>query len=91
MKKAPRPHIERRSRGEIDRNYFFGDVFIKTGVAVMLAICLIALYTPFTLADEIRDRQYGYLGVMTTFGAIGVLAYLLGRHLRQSATQWDFD
>ena len=35
-------------RKEIDRNYFLGDIFIKTGVAVTVALCMIALYTPFT-------------------------------------------
>jgi hypothetical protein len=46
-------HPQRRSRGEIDRNYFFGDVLIKTGAAVLLVLVLIALYTPFTLRDAL--------------------------------------
>jgi hypothetical protein len=82
---------ERRPRAEIDRNYFFGDVLIKTGVAVALVLGLIALYTPFTLQDALRDQMYGYLAVMGVFAAIGASAYLFGRHLRREATHWDFD
>ena len=85
----PKPH--RRPRAEIDRNYFFGDVLIKTGVAVAVAIGLIALYTPFTLKDALREHMYGYLSVMGVFAAIGLVAYLVGRHLRREATHWDFD
>lgn len=88
-KSAAKPH--RRPRAEIDRNYFFGDVLIKTGVAVFAALGLIALYTPFTLSDALADQMYGYLTVMGAFGAIGVSAYLFGRHLRREATHWDFD
>lgn len=86
---AAKPH--RRPRAEIDRNYFFGDVLIKTGVAVFAALGLIALYTPFTLAEALRDHMNGYLSVMGVFAAIGVSAYLAGRHLRREATHWDFD
>lgn len=86
---APKP--ERRPRGEIDRNYYFGDVLIKTGVAMGLALGLIALYTPFSLRDAIDDGMYDYLAVMGTFGAIGVICFFVGRHLRHEATQWDYD
>ncbi len=82
---------ERRSRGEIDRNFFFGDVLIKTGAAVFIALGCIALYTPFTLMGAINDGLYDYLAVMGTFGAIGAASYLAGRHLRREATHWDFD
>jgi len=82
---------ERRPRGEIDRNYFFGDVLIKTGVAMWVALALIALYTPFTLMSAINDGMYDYLAVMGTFGAIGLGVFLVGRHLRREATHWDFD
>lgn len=88
-KSTAKPH--RRPRAEIDRNYFFGDVLIKTGAAVAAALGLIALYTPFTLEDALADQMYGYLAVMGVFGAIGVSAYLAGRHLRREATHWDFD
>ena len=84
-------HPHRRPRAEIDRNYFFGDVLIKTGVAVAVVTGLIALYTPFTLEDALREHMYGYLSVMGAFAAIGLVAYLLGRHLRREATHWDFD
>lgn len=86
---APKP--ERRPRGEIDRNYYFGDVLIKTGVAVAVALALITFYTPFSLMGAIRDGMYDYLAVMGAFAAIGVAAFLTGRHLRRQATHWDFD
>lgn len=89
--KADANHPERRPRNEIDRNYFFGDVLIKTGAAVGVALGLIALYTPFTLMDAINDGMADYLAVMGTFGAIGVVAFFVGRHLRREATHWDFD
>jgi hypothetical protein len=84
-------HPQRRSRGEIDRNYFFGDVLIKTGAAVLLALVLIAVYTPFTLEDALRERMYGYFAVMGGFAMIGLFLYAAGRHLRHEATHWDFD
>lgn len=82
---------ERRPRDEIDRNYFFGDVLIKTGAAVGVAIVLISLYTPFTLGDVFQRGMYEYASVMGGFAALGVASYLLGRHLRRQATHWDFD
>ncbi|MEJ0059717.1 MAG: hypothetical protein WDM79_09170 [Terricaulis sp.] len=82
---------ERRPRKEIDRNYFLGDIFIKTGVAVTVALCMIALYTPFTFRQAIDQGMYDYLGVMSVFGVIAVSVFLLGRHLRREATHWDFD
>lgn len=90
-KASAAPKAERRPRGEIDRNYYFGDVLIKTGVAVAIALGMIALYTPFTLRDAIDDGMYDYLGVMGVFAAIAVGCFLFGRHLRREATQWDFD
>ncbi|UPT61381.1 MAG: hypothetical protein M0D54_13185 [Hyphomonadaceae bacterium JAD_PAG50586_4] len=86
---AARP--QRRPRGEIDRNFFFGDVFIKTGAAVAVAIGMITLYTPFTLMDAIRDGMWDYLAVMGGFGTLGLACFLFGRHLRRQATHWDFD
>lgn len=86
---AERP--ERRPRSEIDRNFFFGDVLIKTGAAVAVALGLVALYTPFSLGDALNDGMYGYVTVMGVFAAIGVACYLMGRHLRHEATHWDFD
>jgi hypothetical protein len=90
-RKASASKPQRRERGEIDRNYFFGDVFIKTGAAVAVALGLIALYTPFTLMDAINDGMNDYIAVMGTFGAIGLACFLVGRHLRHEATHWDFD
>ena len=84
-------HPQRRSRGEIDRNYFFGDVLIKTGAACALVLLAIAAYTPFTLMGAIRDGMYGYVAVVGSFGLIGAACLLVGRHLRREATHWDVD
>lgn len=81
----------RRPRAEIDRNFFLGDVFIKTGAACGVALILIAIYTPFTLMGAIESRMYDYLAVVGCFAALGAMSYLLGRHLRHEATHWDFD
>jgi ferric-dicitrate binding protein FerR (iron transport regulator) len=82
---------QRRPRGEIDRNYFFGDVLIKTGAAMLVALGMIALYTPFTLMGAIRDGMTDYLAVMGTFAGLACASFLVGRHLRRNATHWDFD
>ncbi len=88
-KSAPKP--QRRPRGEIDRNYFFGDILIKTGVAVGVALGMIALFTPFTLFDAFRQGMNDYVLVLGVFAALGLSAFLFGRHLRRQATHWDFD
>jgi hypothetical protein len=88
-KSAAKP--QRRPRGEIDRNYFFGDVLIKTGVAVAVALGAVALYTPFTLRDAIDDGMYDYVAVMGAFAGLGLFAFLYGRHLRKEATHWEFE
>lgn len=82
---------QRRPRAEIDRNYFFGDVLIKTGVALGLVVAMIAAYTPMTVRSAIDDGMYDYLAVMGLFGFIALFAFLSGRHLRHEATHWDFD
>ncbi len=89
QKSAPKP--QRRPRAEIDRNYFFGDVLIKTGAAVGVALGFIALSTPFTLMGAIEDGMYDYVAVMVSFAGVGAGAFLYGRHLRREATHWDFD
>ncbi len=90
-KASTAPKAQRRPRAEIDRNYYFGDVLMRTGAAVAVALALIALYTPFTLRDAIADGMYAYLTLMGVFAAIGIASYLTGYHLRREATQWDFD
>ncbi|WP_395647845.1 hypothetical protein [Terricaulis sp.] len=90
-KRAAAPQRERRPRGEIDRNYFFGDVLIKTGAALGIVLAGIALYTPFSFMDAVNDRMYDYLVVMGIFGAVGIAALVGGYHLRREATHWDFD
>lgn len=89
MAKSNKPH--RRPRKEIDRNYFFGDVLIKTGVAAGVALGAIALYTPFTLRQAIDDGMFDYVAVMGVFAAIGLFSFLYGRHLRREATHWEAD
>lgn len=89
--KATRAQPQRRPRSEIDRNYFFGDVLIKTGVAAWVAIGMIGLFTPFTLMGAIRDGAYDYVTLIGIFAALGLIAFLSGRHLRREATHWDFD
>lgn len=81
----------RRNRSEIDRNYFLGDVLIKTGVAVAIALAVIAFYTPFSLQDAIQEKMTQYLVVLGAFAGIGVMCFFCGRHLRHEATHWDFD
>lgn len=81
----------RRTRREIDRKYFFGDVFIKTGVATGVALGGILLITPFTLADTVYDGAWDYLAVLGAFAALGMGSFLYGRRLRREATHWDFD
>jgi hypothetical protein len=90
-RKAAAPKQKRRPRAEIDRNYFLGDVFIKTGVAVEVAILMVSLYSSTLLRQAIGAHQYGYPIVLGTFVALGGLAFLIGRHLRQAATQWEAD
>jgi hypothetical protein len=89
---APSPtHPHRRPRAEIDRNYFFGDVLIKTGVACGVVLLLVAAYTPFSLMGAIESGMFEYLSVVGGFAAIGVACFWLGRRLRREATHWDFD
>ncbi|MBC7767771.1 MAG: hypothetical protein H7124_03210 [Phycisphaerales bacterium] len=90
-RKAPSSKPQRRPRTEIDRNYFFGDVLIKTGAALGVVLAMIAAYTPITMQSALADRMFDYLAVMGGFGAVAVLCFLYGRHLRREATHWDFD
>jgi len=89
--KADAAHPQRRPRHEIDRNYFFGDVLIKTGAALAMVLIMIAAYTPITLQGALAEHMYDYLTVMGVFGVIALASYLAGRHLRHEATHWDFD
>ena len=89
MSQTHAPHIERRSRPEIDRNYFFGDVFMQTAEAVGVAIVLIAAFTPFSAGRALAEGLYGYLVVLVLFGAAGLGLGLLGLHLRRCATHWE--
>ena len=84
-------HIDRRPRGEIDRNYFLGDALIRTGVAAGAVIAIIAVLTPFSVGQALAERMYGYLTVMTLFGAAGLGLLVFGLHLRHAATHWDKD
>jgi hypothetical protein len=88
---ASRSKPQRRPRGEIDRNFLFGDVLIKTGAACGVALLLIGAYTPFSLRSAIEERMFDYLAVLGAFAAFGAACYLFGRHLRREATHWDYD
>ncbi len=88
-RKSSKPH--RRPRGEIDRNYFLGDVLIKAGVAVAVVLGAVALYTPFSLREAVDGGMYGYVTVMGLFAAIGLFSFIYGRHLRKEATHWEFE
>lgn len=90
-RKASAPKAQRRPRAEIDRNYFLGDVLIKTGVAVAVAIALVIAYAPAYLRGALEAHQYAYPGVLAAFLAAGLGSFLAGRHLRREATQWDYD
>jgi len=91
MAKRKSTKAHRRPRGEIDRNYFLGDVLIKTGVAVGVALAAIALYTPFSLRQAVDDGMYDYVSVMGIFAGLGLFAFIYGRHLRREATHWEFE
>ncbi len=90
-RKTSAAKAQRRPRKEIDRNFFFGDVFIKTGVALAVVVAMIAAYTPMTVRSALTDGMYDYLAVMIGFGAVALACFLFGRHLRREATHWDFD
>lgn len=84
------PKRKQRPRGEIDRNYFFGDVLMRTGAALFVALGLLAAYTPFSLGQA--QHNGANLGTVAgIFAAIGVSLYLYGRHLRREATHWESD
>jgi hypothetical protein len=91
MTRTAQHRVERRSRGEIDRNFLFGDIFMRTGNATAVAILAIALYTPFSIREAFGERMYGYLGLMIAFGLTGMLLYFYGRHLRRCATHWEVE
>ncbi len=90
-RKARAPKVERRPRGEIDRNYFFGDVFRKTGRALFVVLAFILATTPGLLHGALQQGMTPYFVVLGAFGAVAVLLYMAGRHLRREATQWEFD
>jgi len=90
-RKAAAPKPQRRPRNEIDRNYFFGDVLIKTGVALYVALGLIVAVTPNLVSGTLSHGVTPYATLLGVFAVIGIIAFLVGRHLRSEATQWDFD
>jgi hypothetical protein len=82
--------LKQRPRGEIDRNYFFGDVLRKTGAALWVALFLISAYTPFSWGQA-QHNSANFGTVVAIFAVIGVGLYLYGRHLRREATHWEAD
>ncbi len=89
-RKTAAPKRKQRPRGEIDRNYFFGDVLRKTGAALWVALLLISAYTPFSWGQaQHNSANFGTL--VAIFAVIGVALFLYGRHLRREATHWEAD
>lgn len=91
MSSRPTRQAARRPRAEIDRNYFFGDLFLRTGVAIAAAILAVAILTPFSFEDALNGGMYAYLTIMGAFGSIGLACLIAGGHLRREATHWDMD
>jgi hypothetical protein len=89
-RKTAEPKRKRRPRSEIDRNYFFGDVFRKTGAALWVALFLISAYTPFSWGQA-QHNGANFGTVVAIFAVIGALLFLYGRHLRREATHWEAD
>jgi hypothetical protein len=84
------PKLKQRPRGEIDRNYFFGDVLMRTGAALFVALGLLSAYVPFSWGQVQRNgASFGTL--LAIFVVIGAGLYFFGRHLRREATHWDSD
>jgi|GEM_PF-1885822 len=84
------PKRKQRPRAEIDRNYFLGEVFRRTGAALFVAMGLLVAYTPFSLS-EAAAHGVNFTTLMGIFVAIGVALFLYGRHLRRQATHWEAD
>jgi membrane protein DedA with SNARE-associated domain len=89
-RKAAESKRKQRPRGEIDRNYFFGDVFRKTGAALWVALFLISAYTPFSWGQA-QHNGASFGTVVAIFAVIGVALYWYGGHLRREATHWEAD
>lgn len=89
-KTTTQPKLKQRPRGEIDRNYFFGDVLRKSGGALFVALFLISAYTPFSWGQA-QHNGANFGTVVVIFAVIGVVLYLYGRHLRREATHWEAD
>jgi hypothetical protein len=85
-----KPKLKQRPRAEIDRNYFFGDVLMRTGAATFVALALISAYTPFSWGQA-QHHGASFGTVVGIFAVIGVALYLYGRHLRREATHWEAD
>ena len=90
-RKAAASTRKRRPREEIDRNYFLGDVFIRTGVAATIAIVAVMLYAPNYWLRAMDTHRYAYLFLLAAFLVAGFGCFMVGRHLRKEATQWEAD
>jgi hypothetical protein len=83
--------VRRRSRGEIDRHYLFGDVMKRTGGALLILMALLALGTPFTLVDALDQGLWQYVVIVAVTVALGIVFFFGGRALQRTATHWDND
>jgi len=81
----------RRSRGEIDRRYFFADILRKTGGAALVLVVLIAAGTPLTVREAFSGDWTQYVAVMVGFGLVGAALLLAGRALRRRTSHYDQD
>ena len=87
---AATPQRKQRPRAEIDRNYFFAEVFRRTGAALFVALGLLMAYTPFSVSEA--SRHGANLGtLMGIFVVIGVGLMVYGHRLRRQATHWEAD
>lgn len=78
-------------RRAIDRRYLFGDTLIKTGVAAVVFLLLVALLTPFGLRDAVSAGVQGYAVLLGAMALLAALLLLFGYRLRARATQLDRD
>ncbi len=81
--------MSQRSKSSVDFQFLFGDTLIKTGAALVWLVICIALYTPFTLHDALRENMVGYLGMIAGMLVLAAGLWQWGRKVREQATIAD--
>lgn len=81
--------MAQRSKMSVDFQFLFGDTLIKTGAALVWLVIAIALYTPFTLRDALRENMVGYLGMIGGMLVLALGLWQWGRKVREQATIAD--